>query len=53
LFAALQQQPSHFLDEERHSASARGDVVDHGMGQCVACRKLADHVTNLGAIKRR
>jgi class 3 adenylate cyclase len=36
-----------------HSASARGDVVDHGMGQCVACRKLADHVTNLGAIKRR
>jgi hypothetical protein len=27
--AALQQQPRHFLDEQRHAAGARGHIVNH------------------------
>ena len=34
--AALQQKPRHFLDEQRHAASPRGDVLHHVVRQRVA-----------------
>ena len=33
LFAALEQQPRHFLDEQRHAAAAFGDARDHVLRQ--------------------
>jgi hypothetical protein len=28
LLAAFQEEPRHFLDKQRHAASARGNVID-------------------------
>ena len=53
LLAALQQKPRHFLDEQRHAAGARGDVLDHVARQRVAGGKLRHHVAHLRAIERR
>ena len=41
LLTALQKQPRHLLDEQRHAAGARGDVVDHLLRQRVAGGDLA------------
>jgi hypothetical protein len=51
--AALQQKPRHFLDEQRHAASPRGDVLHHVVRQRVAGGKLRHHLLHLAAIERR
>ena len=53
LLAALQQKPRYFLDEQRHAAGARGDVLDDVLRQRVAGGKLRHHVAHLGAVERR
>ena len=53
LLAALQQEPRHFLDEQRHAAGALGHAIDHFLRQRVAGGKLADHVPHLMAVERR
>ena len=53
LLAALQQKPRHLLDEQRHAAGARGDVVHHLRGERMAGGKLRHHVAHLRAIERR
>ena len=53
LLAALQEEPRHLLDEQRHAAGARGDVLDHVPRQRVAGGKLRHHVAHLGAVERR
>ena len=53
LLAALQEEPRHFLDEQRNAAGAGGDIVDHFTRQRVAGRKLGHHVAHLRAIERR
>jgi hypothetical protein len=50
--AALQQEPGDFLDEQRHAAGARGDVLDHVARQRVAGGKLRYHLLHLTAIER-
>ena len=40
-FAALQEKPRHLLDEQRHAAGARGDVLDHVVRQSMAGGELA------------
>jgi hypothetical protein len=43
----------HLLDEQRHSAGARGDVFDDILRQRMTGGKLCHHVAHLLAVKRR
>ena len=47
------EKPRHFLDEQRHAAGARGDVLHHVARQRVAGGKFRHHVAHLCAIERR
>ena len=53
LLAALQQEPRHLLDEQRHAAGARGDIIHDLARQRMAGRKLRHHLPHLRAIERR
>ena len=53
LLTALEQQPRHFLDEQRNAAGAFGDSGDHLLRQGVARRNLADHARDLVLVERR
>ena len=51
-FAAVEQQPGDFLDEQRHPASALAHALDHFLAQRMASGELADHLRDVGAIER-
>jgi hypothetical protein len=53
LLAAIEQEPRHFLDEQRYAAGARGDVLHHVARQRVAGGQFRHHVAHLGAVERR
>ena len=52
LRATLHQQPSHFLNKQRHAACALVDPLDQLFGQCMAGRDFADHARDAGSIQR-
>jgi hypothetical protein len=49
---ALQQEPRHFLDEQRHAARMLCQAVNHFLWQRMACCKFTEHVPHVSAIKR-
>ena len=51
LLATLQQEPRHFLDEQRHAARALCHALDHFPRECVAGCKLANHLPYLLAVE--
>ena len=53
LFAALQQEARHLLDEQRHAAGALAHPFDHVPRQRMAGRESRDHLRDLRAIERR
>jgi hypothetical protein len=51
LLTALEQEARHFLDRQRHAASALIDPLDHVLGECVAGRDFTDHTFDAGTIR--
>jgi hypothetical protein len=51
LLAALQKEPRHFLDEQRHATGALSYAIDHFLRRRVA-GKFLDHVSNLTTVER-
>ena len=51
LLTALQQEPGHFLNEQRYAARAFGHAVDDLLRQRVARGEFADHMPHLMAIE--
>ena len=52
LLAALQEEPSHFLNEKWHASGALGHTIDHFLRQRVAGGNLSNHVPHLLAVER-
>jgi hypothetical protein len=52
LFAALQKQPRHLFNKQRHAAGPFVDSLDHLLGERVTGGNLADHARDARAIQR-
>ena len=53
LRVALEQEPRHLLDEQRHAAGSLAHSIDHLVGERMPARDLADHAAHLRAVERR
>jgi len=49
--ASLEQEPRHFLDEQRHSAAPLAHALHHLSAQRMASGEFADHPRDVGAIE--
>ena len=53
LRVALEQEPRHLLDEQRHAAGSLAHSIDHLVGERMPACDLADHAAHLRAVERR
>ena len=53
LRVALEQEPRHLLDKQRHAASSLAHSIDNLVGERKLACDLADHAAHLHAVERR
>ena len=53
LRVALEQEPRHLFDEQRHAARSLAHSIDHLLGERMPACDLADHAPHLRAVERR
>ena len=51
LDSALEQEPRHLLDKQRHAAGSFAHALDHLSAQRMAPGELADHLRDVGGIE--